>query len=43
MNSGKKRTNGFDFTTMIPHLNCFRSFFGRNGRQQKDISKLTEL
>ena len=35
--SSKKRTNKFDFTT------CFRSFFGRKWRYQKDISKLTDL
>ena len=43
--SSKKWTNEFNFTTSLWHLRstCFRSFFGRNWRQQKDISKSTEL
>ena len=42
--SSKKRTNEFDFTTMIPQGDLFSfGFFGRNWRHQKDISKLTDL
>ena len=43
LNSPKKWTKKFDFTTMYLRLTCFRSFFGRNQRHQKDISKLTDL
>ena len=40
VNSSKKRTNQFVFTSM---RRVFVSFFGRNWSQQKDISKLTDL
>ena len=40
MNSSKKRTNEFVFTY---YARSFRSFFGRNWRHKKDISKLTYL
>ena len=36
LNSSKKRTKNSTMT-------CFRSFFGRIWRHQKDISKLTDL
>ena len=39
--SSKKRTSKSDFTNLIPQFNLF-SFFGRNWRCQKDISKLTD-
>ena len=41
MNSSKKRTNEFVFTTY--YATCLHSFFGRNWSEQKDISKLTDL
>ena len=37
--SSIKQMNEFDWSTMT----CFHSFFGRNWRHQKDISKLTDL
>ena len=40
VNSSKKRTNEFVFTTM---QRVFVPFFGRNWRHQKNISKLSDL
>ena len=28
-NSPKKQTEKFDFSTMVPQVDCFRPFFGR--------------
>ena len=41
--SSKKRTNKFDFTTMIPQVDLFSFVFWKNWRLQKTISKLTDL
>ena len=42
-NSLKKQTIRFNFTTMVPQVELFCSFFWENWRHQKDISKLTDL
>ena len=44
LNSPKNWTKKFNFTTMILQVTtCYRLFFGRNWRHQKDVSKLTDL
>ena len=41
--SSKKRTNEFDFTTMIPKVDLFSFVFLEKIEDTKDISKLTDL
>ena len=42
-NSPKKGTKKIKFTTMVPQVELFSFVFWENSRQQKDISKLTDL
>ena len=42
----RQSRNNFFKTTFLPkneRTTCFHSFFGGNGRHQKDFSKLTDL
>ena len=43
LNSSKKRTKKLTNLLWYLRSTCFRSFFGRIWRYQKDISKLTDL
>ena len=42
-NYPKKRTKNFNFTTMVLQVELFSFVFWENWRNQKDISKLTDL